>query len=149
MGLVLMIAIPLILFSLSLIIPAVAKIIIHIDYLFIVILIWAFIFGASGQNEKALLYNTELHTSVIVLIYIGILSIWFGLQQIRIMRFYIFKIATCALASYIIITFASTGWFGETIANGMTMIWQITIGIFYFLVTILIRSKNNDLMKSA
>jgi hypothetical protein len=90
-----------------------------------------------------------MHLALVISIYLGIIGIWFGLQQIRIMRIYIFKIIACALAAFIIITFASTGWFGETIANGMTIMWQIIIGIAYFLVAILVRLNNNNLMKPA
>jgi hypothetical protein len=149
MGIFIMIAIPIALLILSLLIPIIAKIFIYMDYAFLVLLIWAFIFGASGQNSQALFYNSDMHLALVISIYLGIISIWFGLQQIRIMRIYIFKIIACALAAFIIITFASTGWFGETVANGMTIMWQIIIGIAYFLVAIFVRINNNNLMKPA
>jgi len=148
MGMFLVIAIPIALFILSLIVPVIAKIFIHMDYAFLVLIVWAYIFGASGHNENALLSNSEMHIVTIILIYFVILGIWFGLQQIRIMNIYIFRIAACALAAFVITVFASTGWFGETIANGMNIAWQIGLGVVYFIVAILIRSKDSNLLKT-
>jgi len=145
MGILILIAVPLIILALSLLIPIIAKIFIHFDYLLLFLIIWGFVFGASGHNEYGLLANHELHIVIVVLIYLAAFGIWFGLQQIRVFNFYIFRIVACAISAYFFTYMASTRWFGHTIADGMDLIWQWAAGIVYFIVAIALRTKDNSL----
>ena len=144
-GVLILIAIPLIMLVVGLVLPVIAKIFIHVDYVLLFFIIWGFVFGASGHNEYGLLVNFELHIVFVVLIYLAAFGIWFGLQQIRILGFYIFRVVACAVAAYFFVFMASTGWFGQTIADGMDLIWQVTVGIVYFVVIAVLRSKDDSL----
>ena len=145
MGVLILIAIPVIMLVLGLLKPIIAKIFIHFDYVFLFFIVWGFVFGASGQNEYGLLVDYDLHTVFVILIYLAAFGIWFGLQQIRILGFYIFRVVACAISAYFFIFMASTGWFGQTIADGMDLIWQIAVGIVYFIVIMVLRSQDNSL----
>ena len=145
MGALILIAIPLVMLVVGLALPVIAKIFIHVDYVLLLLIVWGFVFGASGHNEYGLLVNYELHTVFVVLIYLAAFGIWFGLQQIRIFGFYIFRIVACAIAAYFFVFMASTGLFGQTIADGMDLIWQVTVGIVYFVAIVALRSKDKSL----
>jgi len=80
------------------------------------------------------------------LIYLAAFGIWFGLQQIRVFNFYIFRIIACAISAYFFTFMALTGFFGQTIADGMDLIWQWTAGIVYFIVAMALRSRDNSLI---
>jgi len=144
-GAIILIAIPLIMLAVGLFLPIIAKVFIHFDYVLLVFIIWGFVFGASGHNEYGLLVDHDLHIVFVALIYLAALGIWFGLQQIRVLGFYIFRVVACAISAYFFIYIASTGWFGQTIADGMDLIWQVTVGIVYFIVIVVLRSKDNSL----
>jgi len=146
MGGLIIIAISLALFALAIIVPVVAKILIHLDYAFLLALVYAFVFGANGFVPNALLANVEIHTVFVILIYLAALAIWYGLQQINIFTIYIFRIVACAFSAFLFVLFVSTGLFGQTIAEGMDIIWQWTVGIVYFAVTMILRAKSNNLL---
>jgi hypothetical protein len=140
-----LIALPLAVGILGFFIPIIAKIFIHLDYGFLLILVWGFVFGASGYNPDGLLANHELHTVFVILIYLAALAIWFGLQQIRVIKIYIFRIFACALSAFIFTYLVSTGLFGRAIADGMDIIWQWAVGIVYFGIAIMLRVRDESL----
>jgi len=133
-------------FALAIFLPIIAKILIHLDYLCVIVLVWAYVFDARGQNEQGLLSADDLHTVFVILIYVAALAIWFGLQQIRVFNIYVFRFVACALSAYVFVHFVSTGLFGRAIADGMDTIWQWTVGIVYFAVIVFLRVKDNSLV---
>ena len=147
MAIFILIAIQIAIFALAFFAPIIAKVIMHFDYVFLFLLIWAFVFGAGGHNENGLLVNRELHTVFVISIYLAILGAWFGLQQIRVCNIYIFKIIACGFSAYIIVYMASTGWFGHTLADGMDLVWQWTAGIVYFGLALALRSRDSGLIR--
>jgi hypothetical protein len=129
-------------------VPVLAKIIIHFDYVIIFVLVWAFVFGAGGSNEHGLLLNYEIHTVFVILIYLAFFGALYGLQQIRIFNIYIFRVAACACSAYVIVYLISNGWFGSNIAEKMDVIWQWTLGILYFIISVVVRTKEKNLMRT-
>ena len=146
MGVFVLLAIPLVIIAISIIVPIIAKIFIHLDYAFLLAAVWVFVFGANGFYDEALLANHEIHTVFVVLIYLAALGIWYGLQQIRIFKIYIVRIIACAFSAFIFTYLAYTGLFGQTIADGMDVIWQWTVGIVYFVIAIALRAKDKSLL---
>ena len=130
-------------------IPILAKILIHFDYVLVLLAVWIFVFGFGGHNEHALLVNHEIHTVFVILIYIAAIGIWFGLQNIRVFNIYIFRIVACALSAFILVYLVSTGLLGQGIADGMDTIWQWVIGIVYFALMIGLRAKDSSLVHQA
>ena len=129
-------------------VPILAKIIIHFDYVLVLVAVWIFVFGASGHNQYSLFANHEaIHTVFVILIYLAALAIWFGLQNIRVFNIYIFRIVACALSAVVLTYLVSTGLLGENIADGMDTIWQWAIGITYFAVTLWLRARQSNLMR--
>jgi len=128
-------------------IPILAKILIHFDYVLVLLAVWIFVFGIGGHNEHALLVDYELHTVFTILIYVAAIAIWFGLQNIRVLRIYIFRIIGCALSAFVLTYLVSTGLLGQEIADGMDTIWQWTIGILYFAIAVGLRAKNSNLIR--
>ena len=147
MGTFILIALLVAIFVLSFLVPIIAKIFIHFDYVFLLAVVWAFVLGAGGRNESGLLYGHEIHTVFVILIYLAAFGIWFGVQQIRIFNIYIFRIIACALSAYIVVYMASDGWFGQTIADGMDPIWTWTAGIVYFVIAVTLRTRDNSLVR--
>jgi len=128
-------------------IPILAKMLIHFDYVLILLAVWIFIFGIGGHNEHALLVNHEVHTVFTILIYLAALGIWFGIQNIRIFNIYIFRVIACALSAFILTWLVSDGLLGQGIADGMDAIWQWTIGILYFVIAIGLRAQGSSLLR--
>ena len=132
----------------AILVPIIAKILIRLDYVFLVALIWVFVFGfgASGQDPDAWLANHEIHTVFVILIYLAALGAWFGLQQIRVFNIYIFRIIACMLSASILTYLAVSGLFGQAIADGMNVIWQWIVGILYFIVVAGLRMRDKSLI---
>ena len=130
----------------ALLIPIVAKILIRIDYLFIALLVWMFVFGGNGFVDVALLYGRDVHTVFILLTIAAAGFIWFGLQQIKIIIVYPFRILACALSAFLIVYLLSTGLLGSRVQEGMDIIWQWAIGIAYFILLMVLRSRDDDLL---
>lgn len=146
MGIVIVLLIELAIIALGIFVPIVAKILIRLDYVFLLLLLWAFVFGASGYNENGLLSNYQIHTVFVILIYLAVLAIWFGLQQIKIFNIYIFRIIACGLSAYIFTYMVRTGFLGQKVANGMDTIWSWTVGIVYFAIVVFLRVRDDSLM---
>ena len=146
MGHLIVIGIQLAILALAIFVPVAAVILIHLDYVFIFLVVWGFVFGASGQNPYALLASYDIHTVFVILIYLAVGAAWFGLQRIKVFKVYVFRIAACAFSAYVFIAFATRGWFGETIANGMDTIWQWAVGIVCFAVFLFVRSRGSGLI---
>ena len=140
------IVIALALVVLAIFIPIIAKILVNLDYVFILLIVWGFVFGANGYYENGLLANYEIHTVFVILAHVAALGIWFGLQQIRTFNIYIFRLIACALSAFIFTYLVSTGLFGMTIANGMDTIWKWAVGITYFIIVAGLRVRDNSLM---
>jgi len=128
-------------------IPILAKILLHFDYVLVLLSVWIFIFGIGGHNEHALLVNHEIHTVFTILIYLAAVGIWFGLQNIRIFNIYVFRILACALSAFILTWLVSDGLLGQSIADGMDTIWQWTVGILYFVIAIGLRAQGSSLLR--
>ena len=146
MGLFLLIAIIIGIAIAGFFLPYIAKLFIHLDYVFLIVLVWGFVFGASGSYPYGLLANHELHTVFVILIYLVALGVWFGLQQIRVFGIYIFRIIACAISAIVFVNMAIMGLFGQAIADGMDVIWQWAVGILYFAVVAALRVKDKSLM---
>jgi len=131
---------------LAFLIPILAKILVHFDYVLVLLAVWVFVFGIGGHNESALLVNHEVHTVFTILIYLAALGIWFGVQNIRIFNIYVFRIIACALSAFILTWLVSDGLLGESIADGMDIIWQWTVGIVYFGIAVGFRARESNLM---
>ena len=147
MGAVIALSIQLGLLALVILVPIIARVLIRLDYVFLLLIVWGFVFGASGQNPDGLLVGFEIHTVFMVLTYLAVCGAWFGLQRIKVLNLYIFRIAACALSAYLFVEFATRGWFGHTIAHGMDTIWQWTIGIVCFAVALVMRSGAGGLFE--
>ena len=128
-------------------IPVLAKILIHLDYIFVLLATWIFVFGAGGHFEHGLLFDKEVHTVFVILIYFAGIGIWYAIQNIRIFKIYIFRIIACAFSALVLTLLVSDGLLGEDIANRMDVIWQWTFGIVYFAVTVSLRAKSNSLIR--
>jgi len=135
------------LYIIAFFIPVLAKILIHFDYVLVLLAVWIFVFGIGGHNEHALLVNYEIHTVFTILIYLAALAMWFGLQNIRVFNIYIFRILACALSAFILTYLVSTGLLGQRIAEGMDTIWQWTFGILYFAIAVGLRAQDSSLMR--
>ena len=131
----------------ALFIPILAKILIHFDYVLVLLATWVFVFGAGGHFEYGLLVNHEVHTVFAILICLAALAIWFFIQNIRIFKIYIFRILACALSAFILTYLVSTGLLGQNIADGMDTIWQWTFGIVYFAIAVGLRAKSSSLIQ--
>jgi len=127
--------------------PILAKILIHFDYVLVLLIVWIFIFGVGGHNQYALLVNHDVHTVFTILIYLAALGIWFGLQNIRIFNIYVFRIIACALSAFVITWLVSDGLLGQGIADGMDTIWQWTVGIVYFALMVGLRAQGGSLLR--
>ena len=128
-------------------IPILAKILIHLDYIFVLLATWVFVFGAGGHFEYGLLLNLEVHTVFMILIYLAAIGIWYVIQNIHIFRIYIFRIIACAFSALVLTLLISDGLLGEDIASRMDFIWQWTFGIVYFAIAVGLRAKNSSLMR--
>lgn len=128
-------------------IPILAKILIHFDYVLILLAVWIFVFGIGGHNAHALLVDHEVHTVFTILIYLAALGIWFGIQNIRVFNIYIFRILACALSAFILTWLVSDGLLGQDIAEGMDTIWKWTVGILYFVIAIGLRANGGSLLR--
>jgi len=131
----------------ALFIPILAKILIHFDYVIVLLAVWIFVFGFGGHNEYALLVNHEIHTVFVILIYLAAIGAWFGLQNIRVFRVYIFRILGCALSAVVLTWLIADGLLGQGIAENMDAIWQWAIGIAYFGLALGLRARTNTLMR--
>ena len=129
--------------------PILAKILIHMDYVIILLAVWIFVFGVGGTMDRGLLANHEIHTVFVILIHLAAIGIWYGLQQIRVFHIYVFRILACAFAAFIFTWLVSSGLFGQGIADGMDTIWQWTVGILYFAVAMGLRAKEHSLIREA
>lgn len=127
-------------------IPILAKILIYFDYVIVLLAVWIFVFGIGGHNEHALLVNNEIQTVFVILIYLAAIAIWYGLQNIRVFKVYIFRVLGCALSAVILTWLVSEGLLGQGIADGMDTIWKVTIGIVYFALALGLRAKTNSIM---
>ncbi len=146
MGSLIAIMIPLALLALSIIVPILLKIIVHLDYCLLLLVVWAYVFDANGPNGwKGLLSDYEIHTVFVILIFLAALGIWFGIQQIRIFNIYIFRVVACALSAFLFTYLLTEGLFGKTIADGMDTIWQWTVGIVYFGIVMALRAMDKSL----
>ena len=128
-------------------IPILAKILIHLDYAFVLLSTWIFVFGAGGHFEHGLLFNLEVHTVFVIVIYLTAIGIWYVIQNIRIFRIYIFRIIACGFSALVLTLLISDGLLGEDIANRMDLIWQLAFGIVYFAIAVGLRAKNSSLMR--
>ena len=146
MGHLIALGIQLAILALVVIVPIAAVILIHLDYVFILLVVWGFVFGASGQNPDGLLAGYDIHTVFVILIYLAVGAAWFGLQRIKVFGVYVFRIAACAFSAYVFVAFAVRGWFGDTIADGMDTIWQWAVGIVCFAVFLFVRSRGSGLV---
>ena len=131
-------------FIIAFFIPAIAKILIHFDYVLVLAAVWIFVFGAG--RESGLLVNVELHTVFVILIYLAALGIWFGLQSIRVFNIYIFRIVGCAISAFVLTVLVSAGLLGQNIADNMDTIWQWTVGIVYFGIAVGLRAKESSIL---
>lgn len=145
MGIVVLLLIEIAIVALALLVPIIAKILINLDYVFLLLLMWYFVF-AGGYDGNGLLSNYEIHTVFVVLIYLAAIGIWFGLQQIKIFNLYVFRIAACGLSAYMFTYMVKTGLLGQTIATSMDTIWRWTIGIVYFLIVVFLRVRDKSLV---
>ena len=135
-------------YIIALFVPILAKIIIHFDYVLVLVAVWILVFGAGGHFEHGLFANHEaIHTVFVILIYLAAIAAWFGLQNIRIFKVYIFRVLACALSAFVLTYLVSTGLLGESIADGMDTIWQWAIGITYFAVALGLRAKQSNLIR--
>jgi len=133
-------------YLIAFLIPIVAKILLYFDYVIVLFSVWAFVFGFGGMTDRGLLSGFEIHTVFVILIYIAAVAIWFGLQNIRVFKIYIFRILGAALTAFVLVSAISGGLFGQDIADGMDTIWQWAIGIVYFALSIGLRAKEKTLM---
>ena len=122
------------------------KVLINLDYAFILVFIWLFVFGANGFNKNALLFNYEIHTVFVILTHLVVIGVWHGLQQITIFNIYVFRIIACAFSACLFTYFVSNGLFGRNIADGMDTIWKVAVGITYFSYVLWLRARDNSLM---
>jgi hypothetical protein len=146
MGAIILLGVQLAILALVIFVPVIASLLIRLDYVLILLIVWGFVFGASGQNPDGLLAGHEIHTVFVILTYLAVCAAWFGLQRIRVLNLYIFRIGACAFSAYLFVEFATRGLFGQTIAGGMDTIWQWTIGIVCFAVTLVVRSAGSGVM---
>ena len=149
MGAIILLGVQLALLALTIFVPIIARLLIRLDYVFILLLVWGFIFGASGHNPNGLLAGYDIHTVFVILTYLAVCVAWFGLQRIRVFNLYIFRIAACAISAYLFVYLAMDGLFGQTIAGGMDTIWQWTVGIVCFAVALVVRSSSGELIRPA
>ena len=126
--------------------PVIASLLIRLDYVFILLLLWGFVFGASGQNPDGFLAGYNIHTAFVILTYLAVCTAWFGLQRIKVLNLYIFRIGACAFSAYLFVEFATRGLFGQTIAGGMDTIWQWTVGIVCFAVALVVRLAGSGIL---
>ena len=124
-------------------IPILAKVLIYFDYVMLLFFTWL---AVLSSHENTLLYGHDVHTVFQLLILLAALGIWFGLQQIRVFRIYIFRVLACAIAAFALTHLAAGGLFGQSIADGMDTIWMWTVGIIYFVIALALRAKNSRLM---
>ena len=128
-------------------IPILAKILIHLDYAFVLLATWIFVFGAGGHFEHGLLLNLEVHTVFVILIYLAAIGLWYIVQNIRFFRIYIFRVIACAFSALVLTFLVSDGLLGEDISNRMDVIWQWTFGIVYFAIAVGLRAKSSSLIR--
>ena len=140
MGVIIALGIQLTILALVIFVPVIAMVLIRLDYVFILLIVWGFIFGASGHNPDGLLAAHDVHTVFTVLIYLAACAAWYGLQRIKVYNIHIFRIAACIFSAYIFVIFAVDGMFGQAVAEGMDTIWQWTVGIVCFVVALVVRS---------
>jgi len=122
---------------LGIFIPILLFLILKFDYVMIGLFTWLFVFGANGANEQALLADVELHTVFIILIFLAIFAVWFGIQQIRIFEIYVFRILASIFAS-----FSFTMIF---VVHYVDTIWAWAIGIILFLISLGAKSMKGEL----
>ena len=147
MGAIIAIGVQLTILALVIFAPIIARILIRLDYVFILVIMWGFVFGASGRNPNGLLAGYEIHTVFTILIYLAVCAAWFGLQRIKVLGLHIFRIAACALSAYLFVFLAVEGLFGQTTASGMDTVWQWTVGIVCFAVSLVVRSGAGGLIE--
>lgn len=106
------------------------------DFFCIFVLTYFFIIGTrsyifSDLQGAALLSNVELHTVFKILIYAAILGAWYGLQNISVKGYYVFRILstflTAILGSFVFTFFLIM--FLQDSVEGFDLIWGIFIGI--------------------
>ena len=146
MGVIVLLGVQLAILALVIFMPLIASLLIRLDYVLILLIVWGFVFGASGQNPDGLLAGYDIHTVLVILTYLAVCAAWFGLQRIRVFNLYIFRIGACAFSAYLFVEFATRGIFGQTIAGGMDTVWQWTVGILCFAVALVVRSAGSDLL---
>ena len=147
MGAIILLGVQLALLVLTIFVPIIARLLIRLDYVFILLLVWGFVFGASGHNPNGLLAGHDIHTVFVILTYLAVCAAWFGLQRIRVFNLYVFRVAACALSAYLFVYLAVDGLFGQTIAGGMDTIWQWAVGIVCFAVALFVRSSSGGLIE--
>lgn len=145
MGIVIVLLIEIAIVALAIALPVIAKILINLDYVFLFLLLWYFLFRSSGFDGEGLLLKYQIHTVFVILIYLVALAAWFGLQQIRVFNIYVFRFVACGLSAYVFTYCVKTGLLGQTIANGMNTIWTWTVGIVYFAIVVFLRVKDKSL----
>jgi len=127
--------------------PILAKILIHFDYVIVLLAVWILVLGMGGSLEQALLAGFEIHTVFMILILLAAVGIWFGLQQIRVFNIYIFRILACAFSAFVLTNLVASGLFGQRIADGMDTIWMWAFGIVYFALALGLRAKGSSLIR--
>ena len=147
MGVIILLAIQLAILALVTFVPIIASLLIRLDYVLLLLIVWGFVFGASGQNPNGLLADYDIHTVFTILSYLAVCAAWFGLQRIRVFNIYILRIAACAFSAYLFVEFATRGLFGQTVAGGMDTIWQWTVGVICFGVALVVRSGGSALVE--
>ena len=141
MGIIIVLGIQLAILGLVFFAPVIASILIRMDYVFLLLIVWGFVFGASGHNPYGLLADHDIHIVFVILTYLAVGAAWAGLLRIKIFKVYVFRIVACAISAYLVVTFVMLGgFFGQTIAEGMDIVWQWTVGIVCFAVALYVRS---------
>jgi len=127
----------------ALLLPIVARIILSSDYVTILLIAWALLFSnpsitIDNPIPFGILYQFELHTVFIILVMLVIFALWWGVQQISIFGFKIFKVLACVFSALVFTVIF--------IAPSVDIVWTWTLGIILFGLSLFIRSQDDGLL---
>jgi len=128
---------------LALFVQFIAKIVLSFDYFIIFAIVWMIFFQEADSfsllTNGGLLVQFELHTAFIILIILVALSVWWGLQQISILGFRVFKVFACVFSAAMFTLMFIAPELDD-------IIWTWTLGILLFGISLFLRSKDDGLV---